>query len=62
MQIEFHFDFGSPNSYLAHRVIPAIEERTGQRFRYVPVLLGGCSRRPATAPRRGIAGIRNKPE
>jgi len=39
--VEFHFDFGSPNAYLAHRVIPAIEARTGARFRYVPVLLGG---------------------
>jgi 2-hydroxychromene-2-carboxylate isomerase len=39
--IEFHFDFGSPNAYLSHRVIPAIEQRTGARFRYVPVLLGG---------------------
>lgn len=38
---EFHFDFGSPNAYLAHRLIPAIEARTGQRFGYVPVLLGG---------------------
>ena len=28
MQVEFHFDFGSPNAYLAHRVIPAIEART----------------------------------
>ena len=39
--IEFHFDFGSPNAYLSHRVIPSIEKRTGARFRYVPVLLGG---------------------
>jgi 2-hydroxychromene-2-carboxylate isomerase len=37
----FYFDFGSPNAYLAHRVLPAIEARTGVRFRYVPVLLGG---------------------
>ena len=37
----FYFDFGSPNAYLAHRVIPGIEARTGVRFRYVPVLLGG---------------------
>jgi 2-hydroxychromene-2-carboxylate isomerase len=53
-EIEFHFDFGSPNAYLAHRVIPAIEERTGARFRYVPVLLGGVfkatgNRSPAEA-------------
>ena len=38
---EFHFDFGSPNAYLAHRVIPGIEARTRAKFRYVPVLLGG---------------------
>ncbi len=52
--IEFHFDFGSPNAYLAHRVIPDIEKRTGARFRYVPVLLGGVfkatnNRSPAEA-------------
>ena len=29
VSVEFHFDFGSPNSYYSHRVIPAIEERTG---------------------------------
>lgn len=37
----FYFDFGSPNAYLAHRVVPQVEARTGARFRYVPVLLGG---------------------
>ena len=37
----FYFDFGSPNAYLAHRVIPAIEVRSGRRFIYEPVLLGG---------------------
>jgi 2-hydroxychromene-2-carboxylate isomerase len=40
-QVQFLFDFGSPNAYLSHRVIPAIEARTGTRFEYVPVLLGG---------------------
>ena len=30
-EIEFHFDFGRPNAYLAHRVIPGIEARTGAR-------------------------------
>jgi 2-hydroxychromene-2-carboxylate isomerase len=39
--VEHHFDFGSPNCYLAHRVIPAIERRTGTTFAYVPILLGG---------------------
>lgn len=38
---EFHFDVGSPNAYLCHAVLPAIEQRTGVKFTYVPVLLGG---------------------
>ena len=39
--VEFHFDFGSPNAYLSHKLIPGIEKRTGASFVYVPVLLGG---------------------
>ena len=39
--VEFLFDFGSPNAYFCHRVIPAIEARTGVTFSYVPILLGG---------------------
>ncbi len=39
--VDFLFDFGSPNAYLSHRVIPAIEARTGGRFVYTPILLGG---------------------
>jgi 2-hydroxychromene-2-carboxylate isomerase len=39
--VEHHFDFGSPNCYFAHRVIGAIEKRTGATFVYVPILLGG---------------------
>lgn len=41
VKAEFHFDFGSPNAYLAHRVLPDIERRVGLRFAYEPVLLGG---------------------
>lgn len=40
-KVEFHFDFGSPNAYFAHKVIPAVEHRTGAKFTYVPILLGG---------------------
>lgn len=39
--LEFLFDFGSPNAYFCHQVLPAIAARTGQPFTYVPVLLGG---------------------
>jgi 2-hydroxychromene-2-carboxylate isomerase len=41
VMVEFLFDFGSPNAYLAHQVVPDIERRTGAKFEYVPVLLGG---------------------
>lgn len=40
-KVEFHFDFGSPNAYFAHKVIPVVEQRTGAKFDYVPVQLGG---------------------
>jgi 2-hydroxychromene-2-carboxylate isomerase len=61
--VEFHFDFGSPNAYLAHRVIPAIEARTGAKFAYVPVLLGGVFKLTGNAsPAVTLQGIRNKPE
>jgi 2-hydroxychromene-2-carboxylate isomerase len=57
-QIEFHFDFGSPNAYLAHRVIPEIEARTGARFTYVPVLLGGLFKATNNrSPMEAFAGI-----
>ena len=38
---QFLFDFGSPNAFLSHEAIPAIEKRTGAKFEYVPILLGG---------------------
>ncbi len=61
--IEFHFDFGSPNAYLSHVVIPAIEQRTGTRFAYVPVLLGGVFKLTNNrSPGESMQGIRNKPE
>ena len=40
-KIEFYFDFGSPNAYLSHLVISSIEARTGAKFEYIPILLGG---------------------
>ena len=61
--VEFHFDFGSPNAYLSHLVIPDIERRTGVRFVYVPVLLGGVFKLTNNrSPAESLVGIRNKPE
>jgi 2-hydroxychromene-2-carboxylate isomerase len=61
--VEFHFDFGSPNAYLAHLAIPEIEQRTGAKFDYEPVLLGGVFKLTNNrSPAESLAGIKNKPE
>ncbi len=62
-KLEFHFDFGSPNAYLAHVVLPEIEQRTGAKFDYVPVLLGGIFKATNNrSPFESLVGIKNKPE
>ena len=59
--VQFLFDFGSPNAYLCHKVIPEIEARTGARFEYVPVLLGGLFKLANNrSPMEAFAGIPNK--
>jgi 2-hydroxychromene-2-carboxylate isomerase len=63
LKVEFHFDFGSPNAYLAERALPAIEQRTGVKFDYIPVLLGGVYKATNNmSPAESLRGIRNKPE
>jgi 2-hydroxychromene-2-carboxylate isomerase len=62
-RVEFHFDFGSPNAYLAHLVVPEIERRTGVAFEYVPVLLGGVFKATGNvSPAVSLRGIKNKGE
>jgi len=62
-RVEFHFDLGSPNAYLSHLVIPEIEQRTGVKFEYVPVLLGGVFKLTNNrSPAESLRGIKNKPE
>ena len=61
VKVEFLFDFGSPNAYLCHKVIPAIEARTGATFEYVPILLGGLFKLANNrSPAEAFAGIPNK--
>jgi 2-hydroxychromene-2-carboxylate isomerase len=57
--VEHHFDFGSPNCYCAHRVIPDVEQRTGARFVYVPILLGGVFK--ATNNQSPIVALKDIP-
>ena len=63
VKVKFLFDFGSPNSYLADLVIPQIERRTGAKFDYVPVLLGGIFKATGNvSPAESLRGIKNKRE
>jgi 2-hydroxychromene-2-carboxylate isomerase len=63
LKVEFHFDFGSPNAYLAELALPEIERRTGVKFDYVPVLLGGVYKATGNmSPADSLRGIKNKPE
>ncbi len=60
---QFMFDFGSPNAFLSHEAIPAIEQRTGVTFDYVPILLGGVFKATNNkSPAETLAGVKNKPE
>jgi 2-hydroxychromene-2-carboxylate isomerase len=62
-KVQFLFDFGSPNAYLADLVIPAIEKRTGVKFDYVPVLLGGIFKLTNNAsPAVTLKDVKNKRE
>src|SRR5437899_12925791 len=63
LKVEFLFDFGSPTSSLAELVLPGIEWRTGVKFEYVPVLLGGIFKATGNmSPFDSLRGIKNKPE
>ena len=62
-RIEFHYDFGSPNAYLSHRVLPQIAQRTGAVIEYVPILLGGVFKATNNrSPMEQFAEVKNKPE
>ena len=62
-KVEFLFDFGSPNAYLSHLVIPEIEKRTGAKFVYLPILLGGVFKLTNNrSPAEAFAAVKNKPE
>ncbi|MEH3040014.1 MAG: 2-hydroxychromene-2-carboxylate isomerase [Sphingomonas paucimobilis] len=56
--VDFYFDFGSPNAYLAWHAVPGIEQRTGARFDLRPALLGGVFKATNNrSPVEAFAGI-----
>jgi 2-hydroxychromene-2-carboxylate isomerase len=61
LQVQFLFDFGSPNAYLCHKVLADIESRTGVRFEYQPILLRGLFKLSNNrSPAEAFADIPNK--
>jgi 2-hydroxychromene-2-carboxylate isomerase len=59
--VEFIFDFGSPNAYLAHKVLPEIAARTGATIVLRPCLLGGIFKLTGNqAPTTAFGAIKGK--
>jgi len=59
--IDFIFDFGSPNAYLAWKLLPAIAARHGARVNLLPCLLGGIFKATGNqAPAIAFGGIKGK--
>ncbi len=59
--VEFIFDFGSPNAYLAYGVLKAIAARTSSQVVLTPCLLGGLFKITGNqAPMTAFGGIQGK--
>jgi 2-hydroxychromene-2-carboxylate isomerase len=59
--VDFIFDFGSPNAYLAWKVLPAIAARHGAEIRLLPCLLGGIFKATGNqAPGVAFSGVKGK--
>ena len=62
-RLEFIFDFGSPNAYLAYRALPPILARTGVELVITPCLLGGLFKLTDNRPPLvAFAGVKGKVE
>ena len=59
--IDFIYDFGSPNAYLAHKVLPEMAARMKAKVTYMPVLLGGVFKATNNqSPFHAFAGVKGK--
>jgi len=62
-EVDFYFDFASPNAYMSHKVMQSIKERTGAKVNYIPVLLGGIFKLTNNKPpMEQFFGVKNKNE
>ena len=61
--IDFIFDFGSPNAYLALKVLPEIAARTHAQVNLIPCLLGGLFKLTGNqAPITAFGSVKGKLE
>jgi 2-hydroxychromene-2-carboxylate isomerase len=59
--LDFIFDFGSPNAYLAHKALGGVIERTGASVQYIPCLLGGIFKATGNQPpMMAFGGVKGK--
>ncbi len=59
--IDFIFDFGSPNAYLANQVLPQTAAKHGANINYIPCLLGGIFKLTNNqAPMVAFANVKGK--
>ena len=47
---EFYFDFASPYTFLAHKIVQRIEKENSIKIRYMPVLLGAILKSAGIKP------------
>ena len=61
--VDFIFDFGSPNAYLAWKVLPAVAARSNAQVNLIPCLLGGLFKLTGNqAPMTAFGGVKGKLE
>jgi 2-hydroxychromene-2-carboxylate isomerase len=61
--IDFIFDFGSPNAYLAWKVLPGIAARSNTQVNLIPCLLGGLFKLTGNqAPMTAFGNVKGKLE
>ena len=61
MNVDFIFDFASPNAYLCHKAIQNLEKSHDIKFNYIPCLLGGIMKLSNNQPPMvTLADIPNK--
>ena len=60
-QIDFYYDFGSPNAYVVHKTLPGIAAKFDVEVTHCPALLGGVFKATNNqAPLRAFADVPGK--